>query len=153
MVNHVARLGAGPLDLEHYLARVAEEIRSVFGYYWVAIFLGDYPNRRLVLRSYSCAEPLDIKLGDSVEFGQGLVGTAFSLGHSLIVDDVSTDRRYVSWIPVTASELVVPILVGEFSLGVIDVQARDKKAFTNDDRLALDTLSYLVGAMVRAAQR
>lgn len=153
MVNHIARLGAGPLDLEHYLARVAEEIRSVFGYYWVGIFVGNYDRKCLELRSFSCDDPVSVKVGDTMDFGKGLVGATFQLGLSVRIDDVTRDSRYEEWLPGVRSELVVPILVGEFSLGVIDVQSRKKGAFDDDDVLVLDTLSYLIGAMVRAAQR
>ena len=51
----------------------------------------------------------------------------------MIVEDVSTDPRYMTTFPSTKSEIIVPVLVGETVLGTIDVESDLVNAFSRQD--------------------
>ncbi|MFH1687397.1 MAG: SpoIIE family protein phosphatase [bacterium] len=63
--------------------------------------------------------------------GAGLVGAVFSSGQPLIVPDVRTDSRYVTAREGTISEIVVPIMLGDRPIGVINLEADRHDAFDN----------------------
>src|SRR5260370_19906384 len=55
-----------------------------------------------------------------IPLNQGICGAAASTGHTLIVDDVNADPRYLACSLETRSEIVVPIIRDGQVLGEID---------------------------------
>ena len=60
---------------------------------------------------------------DGIERGVGLTGSAFAAGEPVLVQDVSTDRRYREAVPGVVAELAVPLTVDGRIVGVLNVDA------------------------------
>src|SRR5215469_6885893 len=85
--------------------------------------------------------------------GQGLTGTAAGERRVLRVNDTTEDARYVKCDIGfdTRSELVVPLLLQERLIGVLDLESTEANAFTAEHERMLSTLgSYVAIALENA---
>ncbi len=79
---------------------------------------------------------------------QGICGAAVATGETLIVDDVTSDPRYLSCSIKTKSEIVVPIYAHGEVIGEIDIDSHDPAAFTQEDRVFLEETATILGNYV-----
>ena len=80
-----------------------------------------------------------------IPLNQGICGAAASTGHTLVIDDVSKDPRYLACSVETRSEIVVPIAVKGEVVGELDIDSHTPAAFTADDRQLVEHCARLVG--------
>jgi GAF domain-containing protein len=76
---------------------------------------------------------------------QGICGAAASQGKTVVVDDVSSDPRYLACSLETKSEIVVPIFVRGKVVGELDIDSHFLAAFKHDDRELVEFCAALVG--------
>ncbi len=84
--------------------------------------------------------------------GAGLVPAAVRLGQLIYASDVSQDERYVPSNSRTRSELVVPLLTANGTIGVLDLQSSELNAFTGRDRRILSAFADRVAAAIENRQ-
>ena len=63
---------------------------------------------------------------------------------SLIIDDVSKEKNYISCDIEVKSEIVVPIFVNDENIGQIDVDSRKINAFDKNDEIFLKQINELI---------
>jgi L-methionine (R)-S-oxide reductase len=80
-----------------------------------------------------------------IPLNQGICGAAASSGHTVVVDDVGSDPRYLACSIETKSEIVVPITVKGEVVGELDIDSHTPAAFTPDDRQLVEHCARLVG--------
>jgi GAF domain-containing protein len=80
-----------------------------------------------------------------IPLNQGICGAAASSGQTVVVDDVSSDPRYLACSIETKSEIVVPIRVKGEIVGELDIDSHTPAAFTADDRQLVEHCARLVG--------
>jgi L-methionine (R)-S-oxide reductase len=80
-----------------------------------------------------------------IPLNQGICGAAASSGHTVVVDDVSSDPRYLACSIETKSEIVVPVRVKGEVVGELDIDSHTAAAFTADDRQLVEHCARLVG--------
>lgn len=76
---------------------------------------------------------------------QGVCGAAVAQGETVIVDDVSSDPRYLACSIETKSEIVVPIRANGSIVGEIDIDSHDLRAFGAEDRSFLEECAAIFG--------
>jgi PAS domain S-box-containing protein len=84
--------------------------------------------------------------------GRGVMVRAVKTMATQLVPDVRLDPDYVTARPedVNLSELAVPIIAGGEVCAVINIEARDVNAFTDEDRSLVETLAmHIASALVR----
>src|ERR1700748_1197102 len=69
-----------------------------------------------------------------IPVSQGICGAAVAQNHTVIVDDVTADPRYLACSIETRSEIVVPIRANGRIVGEIDIDSHDLNAFRDEDR-------------------
>jgi GAF domain-containing protein len=70
---------------------------------------------------------------------QGLTATAVATGHTVIVDDVTADPRYLMAFGTTRSEMIVPVLDWDGAvIGTIDVESERVAAFGDPERALIE---------------
>ena len=79
-----------------------------------------------------------------IRVGEGICGAAATTGGTDVVNDVSTDARYLACFASTRSEIVVPILYGGRVVGEIDVDSDEPAAFDDEDRRFLERVATLI---------
>jgi GAF domain-containing protein len=77
-----------------------------------------------------------------------LGGAAVSTRRSVVVGDVTRDRRYLTTFGTTRSEMVVPVCDCDGAVtGLIDVESALVDAFGDSDRTALEACARAVGPL------
>lgn len=75
---------------------------------------------------------------------EGICGAAVAQGETVIVDDVSSDPRYLACSLETRSEILVPIRVNGKIVGEIDIDSHKLAAFGPDDRDFLESCAAII---------
>ena len=86
-----------------------------------------------------------------IPLNQGICGAAASSGRTVIVDDVSSDQRYLACSIETKSEIVVPIFVSGKVVGELDIDSQFPAAFTFEDRELVEYCAKVVGKRLESA--
>ena len=85
-----------------------------------------------------------------IPLNQGICGAAASTGKTIVIDDVSSDSRYLACSLETKSEIVVPIFVHGNVVGELDIDSHFLAAFGPDDRLLCEHSAALVGKFLES---
>ncbi|MBM3127201.1 MAG: GAF domain-containing protein [Chloroflexi bacterium] len=155
IIAEIGRNVTALLDVNQIVTQVAQSLQHAFDYYHVGI--GLIEDDTVVYRAGARA------MRDHPEFGaapdrlkvgtEGLSGWVAARGEPLIVPDVSTDARYVAMQgSVTRSELLVPIVVKEQVIGVLDVQSDRVNAFDETDLAVMQSIANQTGAAIENAR-
>jgi len=140
-------------DLDAALEQVVGLLADELGYPHVAIALVDTAGEQVPVRAQRGIPLSQWGPGSQgIRVGQGLVGWVAQHGEALLVNDVSQDPRYVVGIPETRAELVVPLRVGERTIGVINVESPRVNAFGANDLRLLSTLAGQVASEIERAR-
>lgn len=81
----------------------------------------------------------------------GVIGQAYLLRRTLNRYNVQTDPDFIPFIPTVTSQLAVPIELHGNVLGVLSVEHSGKRAFTEDDKQALETLARYAAITLRTS--
>lgn len=143
----VHRLGQQVTSI-HNRAELFEEITRLIhrslGYEHIQLLLVDEATGSidLVHASGPFAEQL-MAAGFSETIGRGIIGRVAKTGRIRISADVTQDTHFVShaMLPNTASELALPLRLGQRVIGVLDIQSDRRDAFRRDDVILLQTIA------------
>jgi putative methionine-R-sulfoxide reductase with GAF domain len=75
-------------------------------------------------------------------------GAAAQSGRTVLVDDVSKDKRYLSCFLSTRSEIVVPIKKNGVVVGEIDVDSDRPAAFDVHDAVFLEKIAVYISTLI-----
>jgi len=87
-----------------------------------------------------------------ISVGQGICGAAVAQNDTVMVDDVSSDPRYLACSLETRSEIVVPIRANGVVVGEIDIDSHDLAAFSPQDKEFLEGCAAIVGGFLERTQ-
>lgn len=85
-----------------------------------------------------------------IPLGQGVCGTAAKRRITLRIDDVHEFDGHIACDPVSRSELVVPLILDETLLGVIDIDSPSQRRFSADDQQGVEQLRSQLLEQLRA---
>jgi L-methionine (R)-S-oxide reductase len=80
-----------------------------------------------------------------IPLNQGICGAAASTGKTIVIDNVSTDPRYLACSLETKSEIVVPVFVEKKVVGELDIDSHYLAAFTPDDGAICEHAAEVLG--------
>jgi sigma-B regulation protein RsbU (phosphoserine phosphatase) len=120
------------LDLDDLLRQIPQLIARLIHFQAFAVYLLD--SRKGELRvAYSVGYPEGQDGPLRLKVGEGLVGAAVAEKHPILVNDVSTEPRYVEAVPGMASELVVPLIHQAKPIGALNVLSSSPGQFSESD--------------------
>jgi len=141
------------MDIDELLAKAVELINNKFGYTNVNILLveGDF----CTLRAASLPEAksrigeIMLKVGE-----EGIIGWVAGYGEAALVPDVEKDPRFNVQIPEmrVRSELSVPIVFKNFTIGVLDAQSTELNFFTTSDQQTIQTIADQLAVSIENAR-
>ena len=146
----VADVLATSLDLDTTLRRVAEVVRKVIDYEIFAILLLNEKTQELRFR-FQIGYPPEFA-ERKIKVGQGVTGIAAQSRQAVLIDDVRKDPRYIEGVPNVCSELAIPLITKNRVIGVIDIEAREPGAFTEEHRNILTLVASRMAAGIENAQ-
>ena len=126
------------------LSDVIDFLFNFFDHYsWIGIYI--VRDNDLILgpwRGPQATEHIKISIG------KGICGSAAATGKTEIIDDVSSDDRYLSCFISTKSEIVVPIKKENRVIAEIDIDSDKKNAFTNEDKQFLEKIADMLSSHI-----
>ena len=152
LLYEVSRDLTSILDREELLRRIAQHVKRLVNYHVFTVMLWNETGQ--VLESvfamhYEDAIPARLRM----RLYQGITGTAAGERRPIRIGDVRLDSRYVQFdtdVEVRA-ELVVPLLLQDRLIGVLDLESTVPQAFTLEHERMLDTMgSYIAIALENA---
>ena len=147
----VADVLATSLDLDTTLRRVAEVVRKVINYEIFAILLLNEKTQEMRFR-FQIGYPPEFAEKTRVKVGEGVTGLAAQLREPVLIDDVREDARYIEAIPNVCSELAIPLITKNRVIGVIDIEAREPRYFTEEHQRLLTLVASRMAAGIENAQ-
>jgi phosphoserine phosphatase RsbU/P len=137
------------LDREELLRRIAERVKKLVNYHVFTVMLWNESTQMLesvFAQRYEDALPSRFQM----PLHQGITGTAAAERRTIRVVDVRLDPRYVSTNEdvEVRSELVVPLLLRDRLVGVLDLESTKPHAFSAEHERLLNILgSYIAVAL------
>jgi L-methionine (R)-S-oxide reductase len=131
-------IAESPSHQEAMLLTVTVLKEQIPVYTWVGIYLLE--GHELVLGPFLGRPSPHTR----IPLNQGLCGAAAAQKHTIIVDDVDADPRYLACSLETRSEIVVPIMRGSQVLGELDIDSDKKAAFGPSDQELLESVAALL---------
>lgn len=126
----------GEPDRVANLANLAAALRQSFGFFWVGFYL--VRDDQLVLGPFQ---------GDiactRIDYGQGVCGAAWAEATSQWVPNVDAFPGHIACSSLSRSEVVVPIMVDDEVVAVLDVDSDQVDAFNEADIKGLQSVAQL----------
>jgi GAF domain-containing protein len=156
IASRIARDISGEAGLENILTTAANLIRDQFGFYHVGIFLNDPRNEYAVLRAATGeAGKQMLEHRHRLRIGEtGMVGYVASRGEVRISLNVFQDNVHYKnpMLPLTRSEVALPLRTGARTIGALDVQSVLENAFAQEDVRLLQILADQITIAVENAR-
>lgn len=155
VVGEVSKQITSILNLRELMQEVADLIHARFGFAHVHLFTV-HPNRRQIHYEAGSGARSDALEGYIIDLDEpeGVIPWVARNGKTLLANNVDEEPRYQpSPLPPanTRSELTVPLVFSGQVLGILDVQSDQLNAFTEQDKLIIETLGDSIAAAIRNA--
>jgi len=120
-------------DLIANLANISATLKSAFNWWWVGFYL--VKQNELILGPFqgpvACTR---------IGIGRGVCGSAWQQAQTIIVADVEKFPGHIACSSASKSEIVVPIIINEKVIGVLDVDSELFNHFDEIDQFFLEKL-------------
>jgi GAF domain-containing protein/CheY-like chemotaxis protein len=145
------------LDLDVLLPQVVELIRERFQYDHVQVFLLDEANEWALLRASTGPIGQELlAIGHRLKRGSGsVIGQVTARGEitvALDTADANVVHKPNPYLPLTRSELALPLRIKGEIVGALDVQSNQPNAFSDEDIQALTTLAAQISVAIDNAR-
>ncbi|MBN1922625.1 MAG: response regulator [Anaerolineae bacterium] len=144
------------LDLNALLNATVDIICEEFGFYYAGVFLTDETGEIAVLHAghgEAGAQLLAQSHGLPLT-GASMIGAAIQSRQARIALDVGEEKAHFRnpLLPLTRSEMALPLLVGDAAIGALTVQSTEERAFSEDDITALQTMADQLAIAIKNAR-
>ena len=127
----------GEPDFIANLANTAAALKEQFGWFWVGWYL--VKKEELVLGPFqgpvACTR---------IRHGRGVCGTSWKNAATIIVPDVEAFPGHIACSSLSKSEIVVPMIVNDEVIGVLDVDSELYDQFDETDKHFLEQIVRMV---------
>jgi len=156
IASYIARQVSEAQDLTALLDIVVKLITEQFGFYHAGIFLTNETGDEVILQTASSEGGKQmVEKGYSLSIdAQNAVSNVVVQKKAHIASDVGTDPVFFNNpdLPMTRSEVALPLLVHNKVLGVLDIQSDQPQAFHLEDVDVLQTLADQVAIAIENAR-
>jgi sigma-B regulation protein RsbU (phosphoserine phosphatase) len=139
------------LDLNTLLQRVAEMLKRFIDYEVFAILLLNEKTQELRIR-FQVGHPPEVAERIRIKVGQGVTGQAALRREAVLVNDVAAEENFINSAVGVRSELAVPMIAKNKVIGVIDVEADQPGAFTEEHKRLLTLFASRIAVGIENAR-
>lgn len=151
LLAEVDRFAQNAPKLADLQRSVADLIAKNLSHYnWVGFYMLDPKNASMLVLGPFHGQPTEHV---RIPVTEGICGAAVARGETVVVEDVSSDPRYLACSIETRSEIVAPIRVRGRIVGEIDVDSHVPEAFGSADREFLEQCAERVGQYMERGER
>ena len=134
LISEIKALIEGiPYPIANYANVSAAIWRNMDGINWVGFYFLD--NNKLILGPFQ-GNPACV----SIEMGKGVCGTAAAKETSLVIPDVHDFPDHIVCDSASRSEIVIPMIKDDKTLGVLDIDSPLLDRFDENDRVNLEEI-------------
>ena len=137
LVGNLNALLVDETDFIANLANASSLIHQAFGHHWVGFYR--VMNDELVLGPFqgpvACTR---------IKYGKGVCGKAWEQKETMLVDDVHQFPGHIACSEFSNSEIVVPIIVKDAVIAVLDIDSVGFAAFDKIDKLFLEEICRIL---------
>lgn len=131
IIPQIEALLYGETDFVANMANVAAALKEQFGWFWVGFYL--VKQDELVLGPFqgpvACTR---------IKKGKGVCGTSWAQAKTIIVPDVEEFPGHIACASASKSEIVLPLVVNDVVIGVLDVDSEMLNKFDKTDQVYLE---------------
>lgn len=159
LVGQIAQQVNAIQDLDELFHQVVLLTKATFGFHPVSILGMDGQSTEAVIQASSLSriQPGQIR----IPAGLGLIGTAIQSRQTIVSNYTLEDTRFVSTIvgglpEISAqirAEIVIPLIVDDNLLGMLDVQSETAGVFDIQEQAVLEALAAQVAIAIHKAQQ
>lgn len=150
--KEIGELAKATASADEFMQKMVKLLpERMLKYNWVGFYLME-PNSKppmLALGAFVGAPTPHTR----IPLNQGICGAAASSGQTIVVDDVSTDPRYLACSLETKSEIVVPVFVHGRVAGELDIDSHFPSAFTAEDKELVQYCAALAGKKLETSAK
>lgn len=137
LVPQIQALISGEPDRIANMANISAALKEAFSFWWVGFYL--VKEQELVLGPFqgpvACTR---------IAMGKGVCGTSWKERKTIIVPDVDLFPGHIACSSASRSEIVLPILVDQQIIGVLDVDSEHLAHFDSvDEKYLSEIISFL----------
>jgi GAF domain-containing protein len=145
------------LNLDELLDEVVNQLKDNFNYYHAHIYLMDEERERLVVRAGTGQAGAEMKARGhsiSMQAATSLVVQAARTGQPVRIDNVQESPDWLPnpLLPDTRAEMVIPIILEQKVVGVLDVQKDEVAGLDEGDASLLRSLANQMAVAIRNAR-
>ena len=137
LIPQIKALLEGEPDLIANLANTVAALKEQFGWFWVGFYL--VKNDALVLAPFqgpvACTR---------IRKGRGVCGASWAQAKTLIVPDVEKFPGHIACSSLSKSEIVVPVILNNEVIAILDVDSDELDSFDETDRHYLEQIIELI---------
>ncbi len=156
LIHEVIQQVIGLTNINEVAQVTSDLLVQHFSYELAVVLLVDRHQKLNIEGISGAAAPLVKSAFEKFEYPskEGISGHVFATGESIMVDDVSKNSLY-TYVPGwdVGSEICVALQDGDRILGIIDIEASEKNAFTHNDLQALESLAGFLTSAVSGVDR
>ena len=146
LLAEIRAVAATATDLAALEDFIVDLIARHLPYYnWTGFYMLDRHDARMLVLGPFRGAPTE---HTRIPVDRGICGAAVAQDQTVVIEDVTTDPRYLACSLETRSEIVVPVRVRGRAVGEIDVDSHRLAAFTAGDRRFLEACAEAVGAAI-----
>jgi len=154
---NVTRMLSTTYDLEHVFDGVTSTCVEGFNCHQASLMLFDKETNELVVRSVSGMSVPSTMMGSRLAIGEGIAGWAAKNRQALIIGRDFDPSHYPELVlrnTSLSSAMVVPIILRDELVGVLNVSSRSRKVnYDKDDLKALEVFAENVGSCIRHTEQ
>jgi GAF domain-containing protein len=133
LIPQIEALVLSEKDLIANLANISAALKSAFNWWWVGFYL--VKQNELILGPFqgpvACTR---------IGIGRGVCGSAWQQAQTIIVADVEKFPGHIACSSASKSEIVLPIIINNHVIGVLDIDSELLNHFDETDQLYLEKL-------------
>jgi GAF domain-containing protein len=132
-------------DLIANLANCSAALKTVFNFWWVGYY--SVKNNQLIIGPFQ--GPIACT---NINFGKGVCGTSWKNKETIIVPNVNEFPGHIACSSASLSEIVVPIVLNNEVLAVLDVDSEYLNHFDEIDKKHLEDLAIYLADLFNKKQ-
>ena len=126
-------------------------LKRFIDYEVFAILLLNEKTQELRIR-FQVGHPPEVAERIRIKVGQGVTGRAVQRREAVLVNDVAAEENFINSAPGVRSELAVPLIAKNKVIGVIDVEADQPGAFTEEHKRLLTLFASRIAVGIENAR-
>jgi len=149
-LSHLSQEFSSILDVNELLDKIAKIVHALVAFDAFSILLVD-PEQKVLRHRFSQRYDERVNL-DNIPLGKGITGAAVESRGVVRVVDTLADPRYIASHPDIRSEIAVPLVVQDRTIGVMDLESEKIGYFTEDHSRLLALLAPQIASSVENAR-